>query len=448
MEKHSMDKDSIDSLLDEKDSYSKESYKPIKFKKARKSWRLSSLASRILCPLHLPALKLPQLQKKKDVPLILPAVSDKPDSEGRLPIHHAALLGDAKIIRDLNSSLNIEDATNLGWRPIHLAAMGDHVDVAVVLKDLGAKLDAKSKHPVGSANTGFITHFPITALQLSLIKGNQGIAKFLLEDGADYEVMGPMGQGLLHYAAHSGSKEVFLDLVGKGLDPFQKDGNHLLPFHWAACENRVEICKEYIRLCKNRGMSLDIEQNHGETPMGCALRRGHAETAKLLLEAGADPHHRNAVGHTTLMFAPFAKDNGLLNSIVSAGADVNVGDYMDKITALHVACAKKNAEAVKVLVEQGADINAMTSDGWTPLMVAIDYHSVDVTSYLLSQGANVGLEDKFGFSAFEYCGGYAPIVELLEPYRKEFYELQRIVRIPDKTRFFKVQQHCKRSKEA
>ncbi|KAF4622733.1 hypothetical protein G7Y89_g14292 [Cudoniella acicularis] len=378
--------------------------------------------------LELNPLLLEQTMKPKR-PSWVTVEDEKPDQNGQLAIHRAALAGDSKTIKDMNSSLHVETTTNLGWRPIHLAAMGGHIDVAKALKELGAKLDGPSK--TWKTNTN-ITHFPLTALQLAVIKGHEEFAFFLLDNGADYEVAGPAGQNMLHYAGHSGLLRLFAWLVGQGMDPFIEDKQKLTPFHWAACENRVEICKEYLKLAKKHGKSLNLEQSVGETPLGCALRRGHPETAKLLIEAGADVHHRNGIGHSPLMFAPFVKDHTVFRSIVEKGVDINVRDHQDQITALHVAAAKKDLAGCKLLVARGADIDAQTKDGWSPLIVAVDYHATEVVEFLLSAGADPSLKGEFGMMIFEYAQNYAPVEKLLTPLRAKHCHPQTTSEMNDK----------------
>ena len=50
----------------------------------------------------------------------------------------------------------------------------------------------------------------------------------------------------------------------------------------------------------------------------------------------------------------------------------------------------KNVDAVKILLEKGANVNAINSDKWTPLHCAASYDSnADVVKVLLEKGANV-----------------------------------------------------------
>lgn len=92
----------------------------------------------------------------------------------------------------------------------------------------------------------------------------------------------------------------------------------------------------------------------------------------------------------------------LIHDIVSSGAKTEAIEYVIRLgvdleardmnhrTALHVACNENRLEAVQVLVNAGADINALTiSDGeWTPLMEACTAGSIQIVEFLLEHGAD------------------------------------------------------------
>lgn len=58
-------------------------------------------------------------------------------------------------------------------------------------------------------------------------------------------------------------------------------------------------------------------------------------------------------------------------------------------TKLHVACSKGNISAVRTLLEQGHDINAIDYVGWTPLHEACNHGHIEVVEKLLEHGADI-----------------------------------------------------------
>ena len=69
----------------------------------------------------------------------------------------------------------------------------------------------------------------------------------------------------------------------------------------------------------------------------------------------------------------------IIKYLVSAGVDVNEGEFSSERTPLHYAVSKNNVEAVKYLVSVGADVNAGDGDGNTPLYYAT---SLEISEFL------------------------------------------------------------------
>ena len=56
-------------------------------------------------------------------------------------------------------------------------------------------------------------------------------------------------------------------------------------------------------------------------------------------------------------------------------------------------------EKIKGLIDEGADINYQTENGFSPLIVGVSWHNHDVVEYLLKNGANVDLQDASGWTS-------------------------------------------------
>lgn len=81
----------------------------------------------------------------------------------------------------------------------------------------------------------------------------------------------------------------------------------------------------------------------------------------------------------------------LLLLLVSPGA-LHAQDLNAELLA---AARKSDAEKVKALLDRGADVNARSPYGATPLFFACDRGSVEVVQVLLARGADVNAKDKF-----------------------------------------------------
>ena len=74
----------------------------------------------------------------------------------------------------------------------------------------------------------------------------------------------------------------------------------------------------------------------------------------------------------------------------------------DDATPLGTAISKGDIDAVKKFIVYGADVNEK-SNGMTPLMIAARYNKIEIIKLLLSNGANLDAKDEKGFTALKYA---------------------------------------------
>lgn len=93
-----------------------------------------------------------------------------------------------------------------------------------------------------------------------------------------------------------------------------------------------------------------------------------------------------------------------LKSLLGAGACVDQRDAND-FTPLMLACLHGSAEAVALLVDAGANVNAVSRGGGTPLIRAVDRRgpSAAVVEGLIRAGADVFAKTGAGHTAYDFC---------------------------------------------
>ena len=200
-----------------------------------------------------------------------------------------------------------------------------------------------------------------TPLLQALVRHNQDVAEYLIEQGADLSVTDAAGNNVLYAAALSGFDDLVLRLLAKGLD-------------------------------------VNIRTKEGKTPLRGAIERNHAKAAMHLLRSKADPEIQDIYGYAPLMFAVMTSRPELVNLLLEAGANPNTrGD--DGKTALLSAVQKGTIEIVRILLAAGADANARSNAGTSPLLLAARFGNVDIVAALLAAGADTAARDNDGETA-------------------------------------------------
>lgn len=112
-----------------------------------------------------------------------------------------------------------------------------------------------------------------------------------------------------------------------------------------------------------------------------------------------DSGEGDVAGITSLMSAVTSNDVAGVKFFSRAGGALVNQKNIGGATALHLACREGNFEIIQILVDNGADINAVDNEGWTPLMRASLAAKRDAVDLLLTQGAKASMLNSIGETA-------------------------------------------------
>ena len=151
---------------------------------------------------------------------------------------------------------------------------------------------------------------------------------------------------------------------------------------WA--NSSLKIIKEKLISSKN----LNIRDDYGFRPLHFAVQNGEKEKVKLLLSAGVNTNAKTDHGFTPLYFAVGKKgDLEIIKMLIKSGSSLNVKDK-NGITPLHYA-AWGSSEKIILLLNAGADKNAITKSGKTAFDLALDNEDlIDTEAYFLLQNTD------------------------------------------------------------
>ncbi len=182
------------------------------------------------------------------------------------------------------------------------------------------------------------------------------------------DILDELGNTPLLNAASSGSKEIFDSLVkaGASVTKNKLDGNILM----AACAGHNS---EIIGYALTNVSPKDVDKEGSNAFHYLSRKSDGQDTAaitKLLLEGGVPIDQKNKNGLTPLMMAVINNNVGLVNELLSKGADINAVDKQGN-TALIYACALNKQEMIgAVLSANNLDVTHKNNQGFSAYLIA------------------------------------------------------------------------------
>lgn len=148
------------------------------------------------------------------------------------------------------------------------------------------------------------------------------------------------------------------------------------------------------------GTDPNVRDAQRNTALHVAIREESGKAVEALLKSpGTDVNAINQAGETPLMLAAIKGNLDIARELVKRGALVNEPGW----SALHYAAAGPNEHLVRWLVGQGADIDARSPNGTTPLMMAAGYGGLSGAEILIAAGADVTLRNDHQLSAADFA---------------------------------------------
>ena len=340
--------------------------------------------------------------------------------EGETALMTAARSGNAEALRVLlahGANVNARE-TWMGETALMWAAGLDHQAAVSMLVKNKADLNIQSKPTSFPRKVGGQTALPrggFTALMYAARQDAMGAARALVEAGADMNKADPEGTTALLLAITNGHYDLAAMLIEAGADPNVADETGRAALYAATEMNTLEFTHgrpapkktsklgpmDVARLLlahgadPNQTLKTPVLRRHnspgnqflgaGSTPLMRAARGGDIPLMELLIEYGADPFAKQKNNTTLLMLSAGlgrrfdqnsdaleyerATEADLLKSVkfcLALGLDVNAANDAGD-TALHWA----GGDAIKLLVEHGARMDAKNKLGKTPLDVAL-----------------------------------------------------------------------------
>ncbi|WP_165072330.1 ankyrin repeat domain-containing protein [Paludisphaera rhizosphaerae] len=237
-----------------------------------------------------------------------------------------------------------------------------------------------------------------TALHEAAKEGRVDLIKALVAAGAELEAADASGWTALHRAAEAGDIAAIGALIDAGADIDAAEPDGWRPLHMAASDNKVEAIEALIR----RGADLHARDLRGFTPLHSAANDHSKAAAALLLDRGipVDVRTRKGLAREERLSSTGAPLTSLL-----AWAGWHIGGKVEaEQTPLHRAAYRASPDIVELLLDRGADVNAVDARLQTPLHLAIARGNSVVAEILRVRGADPDLRDDQGRTPAERTG--------------------------------------------
>ncbi|KAK0105720.1 hypothetical protein ONS95_004242 [Cadophora gregata] len=367
---------------------------------------------------------------------------DAADSDGWSPFHLALANQhfEASVLL-LDRTKNPNSRCKDGFSTLHSAAYASFTEIVEILIQCGAdcnhkngfgmtsllsasvkdsqKLPDAQKSTVelllrrGAFNNATDIHGS-TPLHFAASFGNQIIAEILLKNGANIDAIDDQGGTPLHEAAYRGHSEIVKLLIEHGADIHLRDETGLTALHLSAQEGHCGILEVLLKH-KAKPQATDLE---GSTPLHRAAAMGFTSIVRVFLQVvvGVDVIH--GLGRTAFHSAARWGRKDCMRLLLEHGADINtmapigckarcpVNEYQLEVTGCApLICASEHGfpEAVKLLLENGADIKAVRVDGKNALSCAVGFGNIEVVELLLGTGIAFDLPDVDGLTPLAYA---------------------------------------------
>ncbi|XP_051998592.1 ankyrin repeat and SOCS box protein 18-like [Xyrauchen texanus] len=262
-------------------------------------------------------------------------------------------------------------------------------------------------------------------LCIAAAQGYSECLQYLLEHGAHPNLIAG-GKAALHEACENANTECVELLLEHGANPNQMTEEGLTPLHLCRTPPSIRCAKALVR----QGAKVNLpSEDEDETPLHVAARHGLPQHAKLYLRFGAYVNHVSSSGETPLGVlcgvAPEKTANSqydqyleLCHLLLANWANINLADK-ERRSPLHKAARNVQHKLVELLLDHGADINAIDYNGCSPLsnvlqscVVRQEWEPHTIVRTLLNRGS-IKVWPKALLKVLTACAGAPKTVEIL-----------------------------------
>ena len=228
--------------------------------------------------------------------------------------------------------------------------------------------------------------YEITALYQAVLNLNPKLVEYFLDKGASIE--------------KAGGTDVYGNIMMAAAGSKFNNSNDKSPVDLTLLEKSAENSAKIMQMIIDKvDKKLINDSLEGKTPLIIAVGNSYIDTAKILIENGANINEVDFEGWSALSYAVNNGDIEIAKLLLTNKAKIKD----ELLLAIKSPIAESRIDMIKLLIDNKANINYADDDGFNPLNIAIESGDMELTKFLITNGANVNSLMQDGVSLIGYA---------------------------------------------
>ena len=335
----------------------------------------------------------------------------------------------------IENNANVEIATFDGTTPLVLAIEENKPKIVeLLIKEgkaniYGVYAKETEKYPIYCAvknknlnmikillNNNFDLKRESYILSYAIENSDENIVKYLVENGADmysyeitalYQAVLNLNPKLVEYFLDKGASiekaggtDVYGNIMMAAAGSKFNNSNDKSPVDLTLLEKSAENSAKIMQMIIDKvDKKLINDSLEGKTPLIIAVGNSYIDTAKILIENGANINAVDIEGWSALSYAVNNGDIEIAKLLLENKAKIKD----ELLIAIKSPIVESSINIMKLLIDNKANINYADEDEFTPLNTAIETGNMELTKFLITNGANVNSLMQDGVSLIGYA---------------------------------------------
>jgi ankyrin repeat protein len=261
------------------------------------------------------------------------------------------------------------------------------------------KIDEVKKYVESEAGAGLkVGDTPLISFAAG--EGALEIMKYMAGKNSGIETKSPDGRTPLLHAAGGGDIASIKFLVEKGAEINARDNDRNSAILLAAARGKVEAVKYF----KEKGQNVNHKNKNGLTPLIAACMAGSVETLKYLLTSGAsaEGYYANPKDSPggALFYAVKSKNAEIVRLLIENKADLK---SFEAVEALCESLSNYSENDIyRMLIDGGVDLNKSSDYSDYPIYYGVKFRKNNPVKYLIQKGARFDLSENKAQKTIEF----------------------------------------------